>query len=97
MKHTPGPWRVHGLDLEMNGEIVGIAPAPDGATLGEKAANAALIAAAPELLAACEWAAKSPHHPACMCRGERAANPERHCTCHIQAANLAIAKAKGGA
>jgi hypothetical protein len=56
-------------------------------------ANAGLIAAAPKLLAACEHAAMSIHHPACKA-------PKGHpnkCTCHVGKAHDAIAKAKGGA
>ncbi len=49
-------------------------------------ANARLIAAAPDLLAACRLAARSLHHPECP-------NDGRHCTCHVGAAIDAITKA----
>lgn len=65
-KHTPGPWKVWhgggpndgyftiGSDMEHRGGIVAEytvpAPRPDG----EVQANARLIAAAPDLLAACQ-------------------------------------------
>ena len=49
-----------------------------------------LSSAAPDLLAACEKASRSYHHPACP-------NDGQHCTCHVRPAQDAIAKAKGGA
>lgn len=67
--HTPGPWRAtttHGIDdsepFQVWCDDIGAAVAHvyrrsecrDGRGLGEQAANAALIAAAPELLAALE-------------------------------------------
>lgn len=58
-------------------------------------ANARLIAAAPELLEACHHAARSEHHAACKCHGEYSGNPEMYCTCHVQKARDAIAKAEG--
>lgn len=52
--HTPGPWTVDSdkTTVSMGGQCVIVAPAPDGAQQGEVRANASLIAAAPELLAA---------------------------------------------
>lgn len=51
---------------------------------------ASLCKAAPDLLAACEWAARSYHHPACgLARGK---SPT--CSCHVGAAQAAIAKAE---
>lgn len=47
-----------------------------------------------DLLAACRKAAMSCHHPACNCKGENSANPERYCTCHVQVARAAIAAAE---
>jgi hypothetical protein len=55
-----------------------------------------LWGAAKDLLKACEHAAMSEHHPACKCHGEYAAFPDRYCTCHVQKARVAVAKAKGG-
>lgn len=52
--HTPGPWRVHavaGLIQEANGHSIA---AYTGTSQDEADANARLIAAAPELLAALE-------------------------------------------
>lgn len=42
------------------------------------------------LLEACDHAAKSYHHPACKCKGERSAWPERYCTCHVQKCRAAV-------
>ena len=54
MAHTPGPWTVEsdGTSVSMGGQVVIVAPAPDGASQEEMRANARLIAAAPALLAA---------------------------------------------
>jgi hypothetical protein len=61
-KHTPGPWTVRCLD-ETDEEyrveaastlFVDISPCSDGYTPGQTKFNARLIAAAPDLLAACE-------------------------------------------
>jgi hypothetical protein len=50
---TPGPWALeYDFSLVMGGQVVGQAPAPDGASEEEIAYNATLIAAAPELLTA---------------------------------------------
>ena len=58
MPHTPGPWQLSKTGLSVQSEFLqGIASTgtPNG-TIGlpERQANARLIAAAPELLAACE-------------------------------------------
>ena len=55
-KHTSGPWTVEydGTTVVMGGQCVIVAPAKDGSTREEEKANAALIAAAPCLLAALE-------------------------------------------
>ena len=53
MKHTPGPWRVGTLSGEvMTARGVAVASPPDGIEDGQWTADAKLIAAAPELLAA---------------------------------------------
>ena len=57
--------------------------------------DAALIAAAPAMYEALSHAAMSNHHPACKCKGEYSANPERYCTCHVQKAKAALAQAEG--
>lgn len=63
--HTPGPWIVNSEDTGMNdsGTIEsqsGVVIAPDiyGETTAEAGHNAHLIAAAPELLAACRYVAQ---------------------------------------
>lgn len=63
----------------------------------EAEANGRLYAAAPELLAACEHAAVSYHHPACKAKGEYSSRPDLYCTCHVQKARAAIARATGAA
>jgi len=54
-KHTPGPWRAshdsHGR-FQLIADGIPLDPERDGAQPGEGAANATLIAAAPDLLAA---------------------------------------------
>lgn len=73
-KHTQGPWKL----VEVNDETVkgavhvyggGAAITTDvwGPTLAESDANARLIAAAPDLLAACEEALRQLSAPDCPC------------------------------
>lgn len=52
--HTPGPWTIDNdrSTVCMAGQRVIVGPAPDGAPREVEIANARLIAAAPELLAA---------------------------------------------
>lgn len=51
---TPGPWEVdYDASVCMGGQVIGHC-APDKASYAEKMANARLIAAAPDLLAALE-------------------------------------------
>lgn len=87
-KHTPGPWATDGGDtvVAMGNQIVVTAPAPDGASREEMKANARLIAAAPDLLAALK--AIFVLRPAGVGANEYALTVER-------IANDAIAKAKG--
>ena len=105
-KHTPTPW-IDDACLDAQG-FVTIRRA-DGIEHGDTetaviatvydADTAAFIVTAcnahEELLAACQHAAVSEHHPACKAHGEYSANPERYCTCHVQKARAAIAKAEG--
>jgi hypothetical protein len=54
-KHTPGPWEVEHYDpacVVMKNQVAIVAPGPDGASYEEQKANAALIAAAPDMLMA---------------------------------------------
>ena len=66
-KHTPGPWKLTELPWECDGQsepiyrvdgestlFLSVAPCSDGYVPGQNEANAHLIAAAPDLLAACE-------------------------------------------
>ena len=57
--------------------------------LAEMKANARLIAAAPELLAACEWTARGEHHSACIHHKNYL-----KCGCYVEAAKQAIKAAK---
>lgn len=86
-KHTPGPWYIdetYGLIMWQDKEVAAIHAGRNG----DARANAALIAAAPDLLAACEIILtnsstldlSNPYHKAIQ-----------------DAAFAAIAKAKGGA
>ena len=65
-KHTPGPWTNEG---PYHNDLLIIGPAPDHREIAqvcgqddEAEANARLIAAAPDLLAACEHVAKYTHN-----------------------------------
>lgn len=57
MKFTAGPWRPMGARVDTCGglTICKLPSAGFSAPLAERAGNAALIAAAPDLLAACEY------------------------------------------
>ncbi len=59
VKHTPGPWRTSGVYIDSDHGTVGHANFSDDLTAGSPAANARLIAAAPDLLEAAEWADKA--------------------------------------
>lgn len=52
MTHTQGPWHVEsdGTSISNATQVFITAPAPDGASREEEKANAALIAAAPDIL-----------------------------------------------
>lgn len=70
-----------------------------GATEDEARENAArhvrCVNSFDDLKAACEWAAKSCHHPACpIATGKDQRTITRDgCTCHVKAASEALAKA----
>ena len=53
-KHTPGPWRVEGCDLIGNSTFLAMLYWHTGRDTENKA-DAALISAAPDLLAALKW------------------------------------------
>lgn len=96
-KHTPGPWEVDGEDILANSGDTTVAMTfwtnqrcPDD----ECRANARLIAAAPELLAACEELLKLVDD----LEGMAAMPLTPECTSkEVAKAKAAIAKAKGGA
>lgn len=106
-KHTPGPWKQcnsEPFEIVMDdGDVCPLVATVNGdpACVDEDQAlaDAAFIVRAcnahDALLAAAEHAAKSFHHPACDAKGERSSQPERYCTCHVQKARAAIAKAEG--
>jgi hypothetical protein len=105
-KHTPGPWRQGAyLELVMAGNTAVAEVYVDGCrhpgsdeefiASEEANANAALIAAAPDMYEALRHAASSYHHPKCKAKGDYAGNPELYCTCHVQKARAALAKAEG--
>lgn len=86
-KHTPGQWRLDALTIiGDSGEGQHPVAFADGPTMAISDANATLIAAAPDLLAACE--ALLAGHVVGFTHAERVAA--------IAAARAAIAKAKGG-
>lgn len=89
-KHTPGPWCVEHETEIIAAEGQRIAEADTRSinfTGGEANANAHLIAAAPDLLAACEAATEVID---CICDGDDKAGCVR---CLVK---TAIAKARGG-
>ena len=94
-KHTPGPWVVY-TNPVTGSHVIGQTDGPPIVKLkAGQVSNAHLIAAAPAMYAALSHAAMSNHHPACKCKGEYSANPERYCTCHVQKAKAALAQAEG--
>lgn len=55
-EHTSGPWNVNGSAIEADDVTIAHVYDPDENGPDEYAANASLMAAAPELLSACEAA-----------------------------------------
>ena len=104
--HTPGPWLTFGHhvtadDPNRSGYTVAVAHVPNPSdnvrpAIGTREANAALIAAAPELL---EALANLNYLTNCKCNNEEA--PQPHCDCCTcegsRMAVAAIAKARGEA
>ena len=94
--HTPGPWAIGdwheapvvAMPLLFNARSDTVVVAPREPLPEEVAANLRLIAAAPELLAACEAALEyAPHGEMCNA-GE--------CHCWQRFMRAAVSKAKGG-
>ena len=89
--HTPGPWSLRMTGWQTNPAAiysprrpgaVACIPARTSVPLDEQSANARLIAAAPDLLAALQWAVET-------------ADTEQYEADWYAAARVAIAKAKG--
>ena len=101
MTHTPGPWKVIGgtviITLDDDGAMkqsIANTPERDGELFWETRHNAHLIAAAPELLEACEAAIAyldKLDTPLCFC-GDDPNCPECRTTDKLE---KAISKAKG--
>ena len=101
LEHTPGPWRVEGDHLSQK-DIVSIdefvvAQTVGGLEDGEEDANARLIAAAPDLLAAAEnlisWDAVTCH----ICQGENGEHEAMMLSgvpCPVGVLQNAVAKAR---
>ena len=94
--HTPGPWLLHGPhdgEYEVSsgpyGKII-VRVEPDETNNTETLFNACLIAAAPDLLAACKWMLRQLQGDSGTGRSHWEQFPEYH------AALAAIAKAEGG-
>ena len=94
MKHTPGPWVVEGVRIygwkgsdKTEPLIATTAYLREAVT---EIGNAHLIAAAPDLLAALEWAMEN----GCLTYSQRTSTNQRWCD-HVDACTAAIAKAKG--
>ena len=83
--HTPGPWTVEAYDLVLANGLRVADCKVSGASLDETAANARLIAAAPDLLEALERLADSDFVRDAIGEG------------NLEAAYAAIAKARGHA
>lgn len=102
--HTPGPWtyeveKVSGPHLTQtfifaHGDVIGRAYADSKRDNSQ--ANASLIAAAPDLLAACEAICNETFDAAVNGRGETNITPEAVERIY-EAARIAIAKARGAA
>ena len=99
VRHTPGPWQAMFGSVYTNDEKTRLLQADrdePNTSPTERDANIRLAAAAPDMLEALKHAANSFHHPNCTCKGEYAGRPDMYCTCHVQKARAAIAKATGG-
>ena len=96
-KHTPGPWRAYGFmitggDFRQVAECnmpVGTPGREEDATVDEDQANARLIAAAPDLLAACEMLISDPSEEWSQTEFDRRVGAAR------DMARAAVKKAKG--
>jgi hypothetical protein len=104
-KHTPGPWTLSEFTNATNGEpwfrvhgahtlLLEIRPDPDGYMTGVNAANARLIAAAPDLLATLEMVQR---FQICICKQLSiiAEKDSDDPVCDYCKTEAVIAKAKG--
>ena len=99
-KHTPGPWSLGErgmIEAEPRdgplSEAVGAVAFVYGPFDFHGQANARLIAAAPDLLAACEAALRGHgrvHEDECTIGSD-----DNRCSCHVGMLKAAVAKAKG--
>lgn len=91
-QHTPGPWRQEGLSIRTQQGVIAICPPPSTIGTFDCAANARLIAAAPELLAALERISNSLQ----LVLTTRAMRPKDRTMCQgiINECEEAITKAK---
>lgn len=95
--HTPGPWTTNGYSIGVPAGTIAHMYRPGdascrGLTQAEQVANARLLCAAPDLLAACKWLRETFTDEYCK-------NLDAHTTWRYvtAAADRAIAKAEGGA
>lgn len=73
MKHTPGPWNYGGVITAGANAEIGIAQIMGARSDDEVFANAQLISAAPDLLAALKWIGSGGHYlGACIRRANEA-------------------------
>lgn len=98
---TPGPWSVWQLSPDSDKEERLIITTTDGETeicsFVHNPADAPVLAAAQEMLAALEKLCPLTHRADCKGLSSRyAIAQEEHCTCGAADARAAIAKAKGG-
>ena len=96
-KHTDGAWERSGWkrsSCEIRSKVAVIATVYTWEKpAGEGEANAALIASAPDLLAACKSIVACGHYDTC---GAVVSDAERYpCSCPYMLAEAAIAKARG--
>ena len=107
-KHTPGPWvqpmrysPEDGCDIpcgaieDADGRSITVCTYDQEPTIS--AANARLIAAAPDLLAACKAVSEWHQHSVGCPASEIGAIGDSGCDCGLAAVRAAIAKAEGGA
>lgn len=88
-KHTPGPWETGGNDVCVDGRILFLGTGED---YSKRAADARLVAAAPELLEALDWLLHLAH--GCSKGGQYCPVTDEEWTDAWGEAKAAIARAK---